>query len=231
LAIVKTERYRRVSMRAKQMIDAGEIGRIHMLNTISCFPASVGQEILTSRPWYRDPASGGLFMSMASHNADMLLWLIGARAARVYAQAATFSATGDPNQSVMAQITFEGGAMGQMWISAEMPAPSLPSSEVRFQVIGSGGIIDFEDYEFLDVGIGARWERVLTPPRFDYLRDPKSPIRLEPHAAVIQEFVDSLRERREPGVAGAAGRAAVEICEACLRSAHTGQAIDLGLGQ
>jgi predicted dehydrogenase len=129
----------------------------------------------------------------------------------------------------MAQISFEGGAMGQMWISAEMPAPSLPSSEVRFQVVGSRGMLDFEDYEFLDVGVGAGWERVFTPPRFDYLRDPKSPIRLEPHAGVIQEFVDSIREGREPGVAGAAGRAAVAICEACLRSARTGQAVDIAV--
>jgi predicted dehydrogenase len=209
------------------MIDEGRIGRIWMLNTISCFPGDVGRDILASRPWYTDPASGGLFMSMASHNADMLLWLAGTHATRVYAQANCFSGIAAPNQSVMAQISFASGAIAQMWISAEMPAPSLPSSEVRFQVIGSEGMIDFEDYEFLDLGVGERWERLFTPPRFDYVREPKSPIRLEPHIGVVQEFVSSIRERRAPGVTGEDGRAAVAICQACLTSARSGQSVEL----
>jgi predicted dehydrogenase len=229
LAVVKTERYRGVTIRAKQLIDAGRIGPIWMLRTVSCFPAPLGKEILESRPWYADPAGGGLFMSMASHNADMLLWLAGVRARRVFAQANTFGDAGVPNLSVMAQIAFEGGIMGDMWISAELPPPGMPSSEVRFQVVGARGIVDFEDYEFLDLGAGERWERLFAPPRFDYLREPKSPIRLEPHIGVVQEFVSSLLEGREPGVTGADGRAAVEICEACLIAARCGQPVDLPL--
>ncbi|GIT29997.1 MAG: hypothetical protein Ct9H300mP1_20430 [Planctomycetaceae bacterium] len=31
----------------------------------------------------------------------------------------------------MAQIGFEDGIQAHMWITAELPAPSLPSSEVR----------------------------------------------------------------------------------------------------
>jgi predicted dehydrogenase len=227
LAVVKTERYRRVTRRAKELIGAGRIGSIRMLRTVSCFPEPIGRDILTSRPWYADPAGGGLFMSMASHNADMLLWLAGRRARRVFAQANTYGPSGVPAQSVMAQIAFEGGVMGDMLISAEMPAPSLPSSEVRFQVIGSQGIIDFEDYEFLDLGAGGSWERLLTPERFDYTRDPKSAIRLEPHIGVVQAFVDSIRELRPPEVHGEAGRAAVAICTACLESARTGRAVDV----
>jgi myo-inositol 2-dehydrogenase/D-chiro-inositol 1-dehydrogenase len=227
LAVVKTERYRGVTIRAKRLIDEGRIGAIWMLRTISCFPAAIGQDILASRPWYTEPSGGGLFMSMASHNADMLLWLTGVRPRQVFAQANTFSDIGVPNQSVMAQIVFENGIMGHMWISAEMPSPSLPSSEVRFQVVGAQGIVDFEDYEFLDLGAGERWERLFTPQRFDYLREPKSPIRLEPHTAVVQEFVNSILDDRQPGVTGEDGRAAVEICEACLISAHTGRAVDI----
>jgi hypothetical protein len=37
----------------------------------------------------------------------------------------------------MAQIAFENGIRGYLWISAEMPPPSLPSSEVPFQVVGA----------------------------------------------------------------------------------------------
>jgi predicted dehydrogenase len=229
LAVVKTERYRTLTRRAKQLIDDGAIGDIHMLRSVSCYPVTLGSYILTSRPFYKDPASGGLFMSIACHNADFLFWLTGLRATQVYAQANTYSDLGSPEQSVMAQIRFEKGVMGDMWISSELPVPSFPSSEVRFQVVGSKGLLDFENYEYLDVSRGENWERVFVPQRFDYINDPKSPIRLEPHIGVVQEFVNSILERRVPNVGGAAGRAAVEICEACQLSARSARAIDLPL--
>jgi predicted dehydrogenase len=129
----------------------------------------------------------------------------------------------------MAQIVFEDGIMAQMWITSELPEPSLPSSEVRFQVIGRDAMLDLENFEYLDLGKGEKWERIYTPERFDYLKEPKSPIRLFPHIGVIQDFIDSIHEQRPPHVGGAEGRAAVEICEACLISARTGEAVSLPL--
>jgi predicted dehydrogenase len=230
LAVVKTERYRRVTRMAKQLIEAGRIGRVCALTTISSFPAPVGQEIYRTRPWYSDPEGGGLFLSMASHNADMLMWLAERKPVRVFAEANTFGDLAEPAQSVMATIAFEGGAMAQMWICAELPPPGLPSSEVRFQVVGSQGMLDFENYEFLRLGSGDQWETLLTPERFDYFKEPKSPVRLEPHIGVVQDFVSAILENRPPVVGGTEGRAAVELCEACLRSARAGQAVALPLG-
>jgi predicted dehydrogenase len=57
--------------------------------------------------------------------------------------------------------------------------------------------------------------------------DPKSPQRLEPHIGVVQGFVDSILAESAPPVGGADGRAAVAICEACLRSAAEGRAVAL----
>jgi len=231
LAVVKTERYRRVTKLAKKLIEEDRIGRLMLLATISSFPSSVGKEIYRSRPWHSHPESGGLFLNMASHNADMLIWLTMLKPVRVFAQAHTFSDLPEPAQSVMATVAFEGGVMAQMWICAEMPAPGLPSSEVRFQVVGSEGLLDFENYEFLRLGSGDHWETLLTPERFDYVRDPKSPVRLEPHIGVVQEFVDSIVDHRAPAVGGRDGRAAVEICQACLLSARSGQAVALPFGE
>lgn len=229
LGVVKTERFRRLTRRAKELIDGGEIGPIRMMRTVSAFPINVTRELFEDRKWMYDPASGGLFMGMASHNTDFLRWITGRNATKVFAQVNTFSDIEATAQSVMAQIVFEGGLMAHMWITSELPSPSFPSSEVRFQVIGSDGMLDFENFDFLDMGKGESWERVFTPEKFDYLKEPKSPIRLEPHANVLQEFVNSIHEKRAPTIGGAEGRAAVEICEACLISARTGQAVDLPL--
>jgi predicted dehydrogenase len=229
LAVVKTERYRTITRRAKQLIDEGIIGPVWMVRTISSFPIETTRQIMPPGNYMREPHSGGLFLGMASHNADFLRWLIGKDVVKVFAQVNTFSDLGVPAQSVMAQVTFADGVMGHMWISSEFPAPGWPSSEVRFQVVGRDGMIDLENFEFLDVARGGKWERVATPERFDYLKEPKSPIRLVPHRGVIQDFVDSIREGRAPTVGRAEGRAAVEICEACLMSARTGQAVELPL--
>jgi predicted dehydrogenase len=229
LAVVKTERYRTLTKRAKQLIDEGAIGKIRMLRTLSVYPVSLGSFILESRPFYKDPGGGGLFMSIACHNVDFLFWLSGLSATQVYAQAHTYSDLGAPEQSVMAQIRFAEGVMGDMWISSELPAPSFPNAEVRFQVVGSKGLMDFENYGYLDISRGEKWERDFVPEKFDYLNDPKSPIRLEPHIGVVQEFVNSILEKRAPDVGGAAGRAAVEVCEACQISARDGRAVDLPL--
>ena len=56
-----------------------------------------------------------------------------------------------------------------------------------------------------------------------------SPIRLHPHIGVIQEFVDSVREARPPKIGGPEGRAAVEICQACLLSSSRQEAVALPL--
>jgi predicted dehydrogenase len=231
LAVVKTERFRKITKRAKQLIDEGVIGPVRMVRTVSSFPVTLAQELFQSRPWMADPAGGGLFMGMASHNTDFLRWVTGASAVRVFAQVNTFSDLPAPAQSVMAQIVFDNGAMGHMWISCEFPPPGMPSSEVRFQIVGRDGILDLENFEFLDLGKEDKWERIEIPERFDYLKEPKSPIRLYPHIGVVQEFVDSILEKRPPRVGGAEGRAAVEICQACLISARTGEAVSLPLAE
>jgi len=90
-------------------------------------------------------------------------------------------------------------------------------------------MLDLENFEYLDVTRGCRWERIFTPEPFDYLKEPKSPIRLHPHRGVVQDFVDSVRHDHPPRVGAREGRAAVELCEACLISARTGRAVDLPL--
>ena len=229
LGVVKTERFRKITNKAKELIDNGTLGPVQMMRTVSAFPVNVTKELFDDRTWMYDENSGGLFMGMASHNADFLRWLTGKNVVKVFAQATTFSDIAAPAQSVMAQLVFEDGAMGHMWITSELPPPSIPSSEVRFQVVGSKAMFDLENFEFLDVSNGKSWERVYEPERFDYLKEPRSPIRLYPHIQVVQGFVDSIVEQRPPTIGAAEGRAAVEICQACLLSAKTGLAVDLPL--
>jgi len=132
LAVVKTERYRKITQQAKELVDSGQLGPLRMLRTVSVFPASLTRQLFDERGWMSDPRGGGLFMGMASHNTDFLRWLTGREAVRVFAQATTFSDLPGTALSVMAQIEFEDRIMAHLWVSSELPDPSLPSSEVRF---------------------------------------------------------------------------------------------------
>ncbi len=91
LGVVKTERFCRLTRKAKQLIDDGEIGPIWMMRTLSAFPITVSRELFQDRQWIYDPKDSGLFMGMASHNTDFLRWLCGQNATKVFAQVNTFS--------------------------------------------------------------------------------------------------------------------------------------------
>ena len=59
--------------------------------------------------------------------------------------------------------------------------------------------------------------------------DPVDTVRLRSFSAQNQEFVDAIRERREPAVTAADGRAAVEMAQAAMLSARFGKLIELPL--
>lgn len=227
LAMIQTARYRGVQARAKRMIDEGRIGKVWMVRNVSMFTQAEYREAAQDKPWLTDAAGGGFFYDQGVHNFDLLRWLTGQEPTQVFANVTTYSELPWRALSAMAQVQFDGGATAQVSICLEAPDTVYPASSFRFQVIGDKGLLDFDMYEHLDLGVDGKWERVWTQPKIDYLKEPNSPVRLEAHAAVTQEFVSALLEGRTPAVTGADGRAAVALCEACVKSAQSGQAVQL----
>jgi predicted dehydrogenase len=227
LAMIQTARYRGIQARAKALIDHGRIGKVWMIRNISNFSQSEYREAAQDKSWLTDPAGGGFFYDQGVHNFDLLRWLTGQEPTQVFAQVTTYSELPWRALSAMAQIQFDGGATAQVSICLEMPDTVFPASSFRFQVIGDKGLLDFDMYEHLDVGINGQWERVWVQPKIDYLKEPNSPVRLEAHAAVTQEFANALLEGRPPAVSGRDGRTAVALCEACVQSARLGRSVSL----
>ncbi len=120
LGVVKTERFRKITRRAKELIDEGVLGPIRMMRTVSAFPLSltVNYAMTESGCWTR--AAVDCSWAWQLINADFLRWLTGRNATQVFAQATTYSDLPSTNLSVMAQITFEDGLMAQMWITSEI---------------------------------------------------------------------------------------------------------------
>ncbi len=229
LMVCQTARYRGTLAHAKQLVAQGRIGRVWQVRTYAMGMAQDYADFVGLKPWVADPASGGFFYDQAVHNFDFMRWLIGSEARQVFAYVTTQSGMPWPGMSIMAQVQYEGGATAQLNLCFELPGVEFPEHTTRFQVIGETGLLDLDMYTSVRLGKNGGWETIWEQPKIDYVNDPNSPVRLAAHAAMVQEFVSSLLEGRDPAVTGADGRAAVEICEACMISARMGQAVSLPL--
>jgi len=221
LMVVQSQRFRRVHQQAKKSLTEGRIGTVRQVRIWSALSESFSIPVTKARPWYRDP-DGGLYFGQCVHNFDMMHWIAGARPRRVFANIQSYGNHGIPNLSVMAQVEFENGVAGQLWVCLEMPEITFPNSQFHSQVVGDQGLLDFDGYSHLDIGKDGKWERVCEQPAFDIL-DPMDPVRLESYSDQNQAFIDSVREGKTPPVSGTDGKVAVELSLGALQSARTGE--------
>ena len=229
LMVSQTLRFRGTMARAKQLVDAGEIGRVLQIRSYAMHSREDFLDTVAEKPWIGDATGGGHFYDQAVHNFDYMRWLTGSEITEVFAYLTTQTGLPSPAMSAMAQLRFASGALAQLNICFELPNVNFPEHGTRFMVIGDRGLLEMDQYSNVRLGKQQRWEVVWEQPPFDFRNDPNSPVRMAAHAAMLQEFIDSLREGRAPRVTGEDGRAAVEACEACVRSARTGLPVRLPL--
>jgi predicted dehydrogenase len=229
LMVTQTARYRGTLARAKQVIDEGRIGKVRQIRTFAMGTQQDYTDFVGIKPWIVDPAGGSFIYDQAVHNFDYMRWLIGSEATQVFAFVDTQSDAPWPGMTMMAQVRYASGAMAQMNLCFELPGAEFPEHTTRFMVICEKGLLDLDMLTNVRLGMNGAWEVLWEQPPIDFVNEPNSPIRLAAHAAMMQEFLDSLLEGRAPAVPGEDGRAAVELCEACMLSARTGQVVNLPL--
>lgn len=230
LMVCQTARYRGTLARAKQLVDQGRIGKVLQIRSYAMGTRQDFADFVKLKPWIVDPAGGSFFYDQAVHNFDFMRWLIGSEVEQVFAYVTTQTGMAWPGMTIMAQLRYTGGALAQLNLCFELPDAEFPEHTTRFQIVGEQGLLDLDMYTSLRLGQQRTWQTIWQQPAIDYVNEPNSPIRLAAHAAMVQEFIDSLREGRAPAICGEDGRAAVETCEACMISARTGQAVRLPLG-
>lgn len=170
--------------RLRQIVTSGGIGRIDYLfsNRMSLGKFRVEENVL----W-----------SFAPHDISMLLSLTGEEPQAVSAQGAAFVTPGIADW-LTCQMTFPSGARGHIQVSW-----SNPYKEQRLCVIGSDGMIVFDDTE-------PSWERKLGLYRHSIDRSGPVPVPRkaepeyievphgEPLRAECQHFIDCIRDGRTP---------------------------------
>jgi predicted dehydrogenase len=223
LSVIKPWRYRGATRGLYESLQRGDIGEVRMVTLWWLYPRVpfIGKE------WFRNPIEGGLFLDAGSHCFDYLRWIAGAEPVRLFANVANYNGDGDTPRSSMTTVVFANDVMGHLWLSYEVPNPGWEHTDFRARVVGSSGELDAHGYGALQLGREDAWELLYEQAPMDYINRPMEFVRLEAFVAMVQDFVDALRDRREPTVSGHDGLVAVALVEAGYRSGASGQAVDL----
>src|SRR5438270_11452422 len=113
------------------------------------------------------PIHGGAYMDMGVHTFDIIRFLSGAEARRVFSHITTFGDVSYGGLNAMSQVDLSSGAMAQHWISYQLPTPSLPQSMHRYYLVGAEGLLHIDGYGKLPLGRGDQRQRVGEQPPSD----------------------------------------------------------------
>lgn len=208
------------AQRAKRAVEDGEIGDLVLGDTqVKWFRS---QAYYDSGGWRgtRD-MDGGCLLNQAIHNIDALQWLAGGVES---VQATTDALARDLECEDTAAIVlrFENGPLGTIEATT-----ATKGGADRLELNGTEGSITLESGAITDfcVGTGEESQYEAETERKAVTTEPQE--WGEGHAIVVQDFVDALREGREPMVPGREAREAVDIILAAYESAERGEQVAL----
>ncbi len=205
----------------------------------------LGKALLASGrvKWYRPPEyygasrwrgtyaldGGGALINQAIHTIDLLLYVVGP-IARVDARAGTKLHTIEVEDTVVATLEFENGALGVFEASTAV----FPGYARRVEITGSNGTVILEHDEIVHVDLvpGAdpesRYARAPAAPGGS-AANAASPIVADatPHLRIVDDFVRAVRTGGAPICDGPEGRRSVAVCEAIYRSARMNAPVDV----
>ncbi|MDH6626143.1 putative dehydrogenase [Streptomyces sp. LBL] len=196
----------------------GSLGRL-----ISVHGANNGSNPARSRPWFTDPelAGGGALADHTVHIADLMDALLdGEQAAEVYAQANSILDDGGPAPDVdtagLVTIRYPNGVIAAVDCSWSHPPGHPTWGGLAMTYVSEKAIVEFDAFPPLLGGFDSatgrdRWEAGGA----------------DLDAAMLDEFLDSVRSGRRPVPDGEAGLRTLRIVLAAYESLRTGQPVAL----
>jgi myo-inositol 2-dehydrogenase/D-chiro-inositol 1-dehydrogenase len=184
--------------KVREMVMACKIGQPHLLRITSRDPAPPPIEYVKR--------SGGLFLDMTIHDFDMARYLMGCEVEEVYATGGVMvdpriGEAGDLDTAVTT-LRFTNGALGTIDNSRR----AVYGYDQRAEVFGSGGMVAALNAS-PDTHLYLNAESVHSSKPLYYFVERYA----ESFVAEMKEFVDCLRQDRQPQPGGVDGRMAVVI--------------------
>ena len=153
--------------------------------------------------WFADHArSGGVFVDLAVHDFDWLLWTLGP-VTKVFAKSVGAKEGKGPDYG-LATLTFESGCVAHV----ESTWMDQTESRTAFEVSGSDGMIEFDSRSTPTLRSGLKLDQ-------NFNTDD------DPFYCQMKDFVDAVREGKPAPLTVLDAYKALEIAEACVTSAKT----------
>jgi UDP-N-acetyl-2-amino-2-deoxyglucuronate dehydrogenase len=220
-------RFGRGAQQVRLLLDEGRFGHLHLG--------------LAETLWFRDHSyyavdwrgtwaqeCGGVTSSLAVHLIDCLLWFMG-EPESVFAEAGTFRARIEQDDTSAAVVRFRDGGVGQITSTISSFGQERSRLELygtELMAISRGPVYDATS-DFLlsgpDASLAAALRQEMDeriPPGYAIL-----------HQGAVADFLDAIREGRPPLAGIDACRAALQLTTAIYKSAMTGQRVELPIGR
>lgn len=224
-----THRFYPFNVRARELVDAGEIGNVVWLTR---------EFLRQGRPddtaWARWRATGGgFFMRSGAIMIDHTRWMAGSDIEEVYAIGmGRHVGGGDGEDNGLAGIRFKNGVFATLLGGSAHPGVL----DSWWRVGGDRGVVEYSDRTGLRLGrdewtdvsfVGPEYEQ----PEWFMMRSVigRGASGYLGWKAEFDEFIASIREGREPSVTGYDGRACTEAAIAIVQSHKTGKPVRLPL--
>jgi predicted dehydrogenase len=223
LAVCYHDRFAADSVRLKQLIDSGKLGK----------PILVSARV----KWYRPPEyyqssrwrgrlsldGGGALMNQGIHTIDLILWLLG-DVKRVYAKSLTALHDIESEDTLVATLEFANGAVGTL----EAATSVYPGYDRRVEITGSEGTIIFEHDRIIAADLKTPLPGGIQASK-DSNQSASSPIvsDVSGHKRIIQDFLHAILTDGTPRCDGREGRRSVNLVEAIYDSAQRGQVVEV----
>jgi myo-inositol 2-dehydrogenase/D-chiro-inositol 1-dehydrogenase/scyllo-inositol 2-dehydrogenase (NAD+) len=207
--------------RAREVIAAGEMGRVLIIKSTGRGPGGPGAWMYDLRK------SNGIIAEVNSHDIDTLRWLTGMELQRVYAQGRNFNCPDarkdwpDFYDNVLAQFTFIQDTMGIV----DGACPARYGYDARVEVLCERGMLlagAVAEAGFTKVTVDGQVMNQAVKSWRTLFKDA--------YLAELEHFVQCVQQDRTPRVTGVDGQRAVEAVVAVNESIHTGRAVDIALG-
>jgi len=194
--------YHPAVIRIKEMIDAGELGRIRYIYSNRLNLGKIRTE--ETSLW-----------SFAPHDISVILLLLGEMPIEVVARGGTYLSPGVPDVTITA-LAFPGGTRAHIFVSW-----LHPYKEQKLIVVGEKKMIVFDDVASADKLVSydhaIDWVDGQPIPRPDQAAAVAFEKR-EPLKSECLHFIDCLASRRTPKTDGAKGLQVLKVLEACEES-------------
>ena len=232
LMIGQNQRLAKAHVKAREIIESGEMGKVITFETHFAHPGPEGWTGVRDS-WFFDKkvASFGVMADLGVHKTDLIHYLTGKKIVRTSAVLATLDKTfsdGRPitvDDNAYAIYTMEDGVVGTMHVSWTNYGNENNSTKIYME----GGVLRMYDDPKYSLIVEKRDGEVI-PYELDLLTSNKEQTSGgRTSTGVIDAFVESIITNTPPAISGESAMHAMKVVFANEQSAQLGKAVDVQL--